>query len=145
MKKGPKSHIVNSLLTSFVRSVLESIWPRFFPRRRRSFVARSVRKPHANTFSYRPRIRLISNEYLLEVFVQTERRRSDVCAQKTPGQIFSGTYRTNEVNKEFIIWLLPPFFTHLAKLCSWVSRLGSLVCFYVFFRGFLHLFTKFSP
>ena len=30
MKKGAKSHIINSLLTSFVRSVRESIHPRFF-------------------------------------------------------------------------------------------------------------------
>ena len=40
MKKGVKSHIINFLLTSFVR------------------------KPQANTFPYRPRIRLISNQQI---------------------------------------------------------------------------------
>ena len=65
MKKGTKSHIINSLLTSFVRSVRESICPRFFPHRPCSFVARSLQKPQANTFPYRPYTRLISNQYYM--------------------------------------------------------------------------------
>ena len=40
MKRGAKSHIINSLLTSFVQSVRESICPRFFPQT--SFLRRSV-------------------------------------------------------------------------------------------------------
>ena len=54
------SHIINSLLTSFARSVRESIAFGFYLHRPRSCVARSVRKTSGNTFPYRPRTRLIS-------------------------------------------------------------------------------------
>ena len=47
-------------------------------------------------------------KYLPEVFVQTERWRSEVCA-KNRRQILSHTDRANEVNKTFIIWLLVHF------------------------------------
>ena len=47
-------------------------------------------------------------KYLPEVFVQTEPRRSEVCAKKQR-QIFCRTDRPNEVNKTFIIWLLVHF------------------------------------
>ena len=59
-RKWTKSHIINVLLTSFARSVRESISLRPFSHIPRSFVSRAVRKPQANTFSYRPRTRLIS-------------------------------------------------------------------------------------
>ena len=54
-------------------------------------------------------------KYLSEVFVQTERRRSEVCAKKLR-QIPSRTDRANEVNKEFIIWLLVHFLLKFATL-----------------------------
>ena len=44
-------------------------------------------------------------KYLHEVFVQTERRKSEVFAKKPNANTFP-TDRSNEVNKEFIIWLL---------------------------------------
>ena len=45
-----------------------------------------------------------TGKYCLRFIVQTERRRSEVCAIKTEGNTFP--YRpTNEVNKGFIIWL----------------------------------------
>ena len=60
-----------------------------------------------------------TGKYLPEVFVQTERRRSEICAEKNRGQLLSRTDRTNEVNKEFIIWLLAPFFIAFNEaLCS---------------------------
>ncbi len=49
-----QSHIINPLLTSFARSVRESIAFGF-----------SVRKTSGNTFPYRPRTRLISPSYIL--------------------------------------------------------------------------------
>ena len=36
---------------------------RFFLHRPRFFIARSVQKPQANTFSYRPHTRLTSNQH----------------------------------------------------------------------------------
>ena len=44
-------------------------------------------------------------KYLPEVFLQTEQRRSEVCAKKTEG--------ANEINKTFIIWLLVNFYFFL--------------------------------
>ena len=67
--KASKSHIINSLLTSFVRSVRESICPRLCSHKPRSFVARSARKPQANTFPYRPRTRLMSNQYVINIYI----------------------------------------------------------------------------
>ena len=66
MKKGAKYHVINSLLTSLIRSVRESICPRVFPSSTRSFVAWSVRKPRENNFPYRPHTRLISNQYFVK-------------------------------------------------------------------------------
>ena len=51
-----------------------------------------------------------TEKYLPEVFAQTERRRSVVSAKKNRGEMLSRKDLTNEVNKEFIIWLLVPFF-----------------------------------
>ena len=48
-RKWTKSHIINVLLTSFARSVRESICLLFFSHR-----------PQENTFPYRPRTRLIN-------------------------------------------------------------------------------------
>ena len=60
-----------------------------------------------------------TGKHLSEVFVQTEQRRSEVCVEKIRGQILFRTDRTNEVNKEFIIWLLAPFFIAFNEaLCS---------------------------
>ena len=57
-------------------------------------------------------------KYLHEVFLQIERRWSEVCAKKIRGKILSRTNRTNEVNKKFIIWLLAHFFiTFNEALC----------------------------
>ena len=53
-----------------------------------------------------------TGKYLPEVFLQTERRRSEVCA-KNRRQILSHTDRANEVNKTFIIWLLVHFLLSL--------------------------------
>ena len=64
LKKRAKSHIINALSTSFVRSVRGSICPRAFSHRPRSFVARSLRKPQANTFPYRPHTRLSDHKYI---------------------------------------------------------------------------------
>ena len=41
----------------------------------------------------------------------------EVCAVKTKGKYFPVQTRTNEINKEFIIWLLVLFFSLLTKLC----------------------------
>ena len=58
-------------------------------------------------------------KYLSEIFVQTERRRSEVRAEKNRVHILSRTDRTNEINKEFIICLLAPFFIAFNEtLCS---------------------------
>ena len=60
---------------------------------------------------------------------------------KNRGQILSRTDRTNEVNKEFIIWLLASFFIAFNEaFCLWVSGLGLLTCFYLLNRGFWYLF-----
>ena len=54
----PASSGLHVLLSSFARSLRESIFLLFFSHSPRSqFVARSVRKPQANTFTYRPRKR----------------------------------------------------------------------------------------
>ena len=63
MKEGTKNHIVNALFTSFVRSVRQSIRPRFFSYWTRSVVARCVRESQVNTSPYRPHTRLIRNQY----------------------------------------------------------------------------------
>ena len=55
-----RSHIMNGLLTSFCSVCMGKYLPSVYPHRPRSFVARSVRKPQANTFPYRPRSRLIT-------------------------------------------------------------------------------------
>ena len=65
MKKGVQSHIINSLLTSFVRSVHETIGPRVVSHKLRCFVPRFLRKPQPNIFPYRPHTRLISNQYII--------------------------------------------------------------------------------
>ncbi len=56
-----QSHIINPLLTSFARSVRESMAFGFYP-----FVARSVRKTSGNTFPYRPRTRLINKSLICQ-------------------------------------------------------------------------------
>ena len=48
-------------------------------------------------------------KYLPEVFVQIERRRSEVCAKKQKANTFPYIYRENEVHKTFIIRLLVHF------------------------------------
>ena len=54
----PASSGLHVLLSSFARSLRESIFLLFFSHSPRSqFVARSVRKPQPNTFTYRPRKR----------------------------------------------------------------------------------------
>ncbi len=58
-----QSHIINPLLTSFARSVRESILPSVFIAQT-SLLRRSVcTKTSGNTFPYRPRTRLISPYY----------------------------------------------------------------------------------
>ena len=62
-----QSHIINPLLTSFVRSVRESIASCFYRTcRPSSLLRRSVcTKTSGNTFPYRPRNRLISPYYYI--------------------------------------------------------------------------------
>ena len=60
----------NKCLINIVCSVCTGKYlPSVFSHRPRSFIARSVRKPQANTFPYRTRTRLISLHYVLNVFI----------------------------------------------------------------------------
>ena len=59
-------------------------------------------------------------DYLLtECEMYSGKYLPEVCMQKTRGQVISSTDRTNEVNKEFILWLLALFFIAFNEtLCS---------------------------
>lgn len=50
-------------------------------------------------------------KYLPDLFVHTERRWSEVCA-KNRTQILPSMGPADEVDKEFIIWLLDSFLFH---------------------------------
>ena len=63
-KRKMNQKLYNKFLINLVCSVCTGKHlPSVFSHRPRSFVARSVRKPQANTFPYRPRTRLISLYY----------------------------------------------------------------------------------
>ena len=51
-------------------------------------------------------------------------------------------YRPNEVNKEFVIWLLAFFLLLLAKLC--VRELAAYVCLLVFSYFFVDLCRRYD-
>ena len=73
--------------------------------------------------------KVCTEKYLLEVFVQTERWRSEVYAENAEGKYFPV-----ETEQTRLIW-------NLVKL---VSGLDLHACFYLLFLVFLHLFTLFS-
>jgi hypothetical protein len=65
LPKTVGSHLKEPYNKWFINLVLLGLYtgkylPSVYPHRPRSFVARSVRKPQANTFPYRPRSRLIT-------------------------------------------------------------------------------------
>ena len=67
-----------------------------------------------------------TGKYLPEVFVQTERRGSEVCAKKTKANT---CYGANEVKKEFIIWLLVYFILFCFEVCIFNASFSVMLTF----------------